>query len=156
MDWGQWNDGNKRPPISWRYCRRCHSLHTRSFWTSGACVGGVPHTDNEDLEYFLPAFEGLGQGGWQVCINCNGLYRPVGAPGVMPWCPLGGPHLPSGHGELRVMTSGPGETGWRRCMNCLGLFWINGADRGLCPAGGTHQEPVEAQHYVVDCRTVPP
>lgn len=156
MDWGHHTDGVKRPPLAWRYCRRCHGLNTNGFGSPGECINGVPHDNNPNLEYFLPWTLNDGQRGWYACSKCMGLFRQSDTTAV-PFCPAGGMHLVKPFGsknyDLGVMTDGAGETGWRRCNYCTSLFWMNAANRGQCPTGGQH-DPDNSGHFVVDNRTL--
>ncbi len=153
MDWGHYNDGTRMPPLAFKYCRKCHNLHTPSLGSSGSCVGGG-HQDNPTLEYFLPWQPGKGQPGWKVCGNCLGLYREDGS--TTPVCPGGGVHFPQSLSncwqDLSIATDGAGETGWTRCANCTSLCWNNNGDLGSCAGGGMHSSGGE--RYVLDARTV--
>ncbi|MHC5541680.1 hypothetical protein ACYOEI_25960 [Singulisphaera rosea] len=154
MDWGQYTDGDRQPPLAYRYCRTCHGLNTHSLGVEGVCVGGGGHDNNLDLEYFLPWERGEGQGGWTVCSRCQGLYRQDSS---TPMCPSGGLHFPQAQNpnwkEVRIRTNGSGETNWKRCNACTSLFWTSpNGDTGQCVGGGKH-DPTGSDSYIIDNRT---
>jgi hypothetical protein len=149
-------DWPKRPPLSWRYCSRCHGLFTTSFSLMAKCAGGAAHTFNDKFEYFLPCFEGEGDQGWFACEKCFGLYKPSD-PTMPPFCSDIGMCSPKKLANkpltFGVMRSGRGETGWRRCKNCSSLYWDGQGSSGKCPTGAGH-EPEAGPGYVVDYRTM--
>src|SRR5262245_27289159 len=154
MDWGHYTDGTRQPPLAYRYCRRCHGLNTRSLGVSGSCSSGN-HDNHPDFEYFLPWNSSDGQGGWQICGKCQGLYRQMADTA---FCPAGGMHIPQGQNvnwkENRVATNGAGESNWRRCNNCTSLFWMKpNGEMGTCGSGGPHS-PANSDSYIIDYRTL--
>jgi hypothetical protein len=153
-DWPQF------PPLSWRYCRQCHCLHTLSFGNIGTCSVGGKHDDNMAFEYFLPIDLREGDRNWWVCDKCQALFFG-GSGSYETWCPVGGTHVPKsrsdklvGHRRLEfsVQKTGLGEGNWRKCKNCTNLFWA-GSGLGKCTVGGSHDAD-DSTNYILDYRTV--
>lgn len=83
--------------------------------------------------------------GWRNCVACAGTFFASNETrGRCPARADGGPHDDTGslrlgvhHGE--AVTSNM-QGGWRRCERCQGMFFgRDGADAGVCPAGGAHR-----------------
>ncbi|MCL6501347.1 MAG: hypothetical protein K6T86_01600 [Pirellulales bacterium] len=154
LDWGHYTDGTRLPPLSWRFCKKCHSLVTTSFGQTGKCHAGGSHSHNLVFEYFLPCFVNEGERGWRVCSKCQALfYSPSGQ--ATGWCADSNNHTPMSLGkqllEFGVDSSGQGEKKWHMCKLCFGLFWA-GSGNGTCTVGGTHER--SSKQYVVAHRTV--
>ncbi|WP_051030176.1 hypothetical protein [Nocardia takedensis] len=93
-----------------------------------------------------------GQGKWRFCARCHGLFwapdqRSAGV------CSRGGEHEPAGWdfflpNDHQGATDQTGQKDWRFCGKCNGLFFsAQGAERGVCPAGGRHR-PVGWNFYI--------
>jgi len=81
LDWGHYTDGARTPPLSCRYCKKCHGLYGASFGKMGQCNTGGNHSGNMVFEYFLPCFIKECERGWRLCTKCNTLfYCPSGQP----------------------------------------------------------------------------
>jgi hypothetical protein len=143
----------------WRWCRLCQGLWYGFNGTGGACParGAAGHSYAGSGNYSLPqAFQdffpwNFGQGGWDWCTRCQGLWydrnNTLGA------CPAG----PGGHAIGNNLCYGPhvndgsGQPNWRWCHQCQGMWFAANGTGGVCPApGAAGHSLVGSGNYHID------
>ncbi|MFK0259579.1 hypothetical protein [Streptomyces sp. NPDC090445] len=143
----------------WRWCHQCSGLWFSGNSNSGYCPVGSgifgwdhPHRSAGSGDYVLGEITdpGAGETEWKWCSRCAGLWTyTYGWRGVRSTCPnsrwLNGSHDSTGSGSYKLeglpgMTNGPGgQNRWFLCAKCAGLFFAGNGPKGVCPAGGAHE-----------------
>jgi hypothetical protein len=93
------------------------------------------------------------QEGWRWCRKCEGMFYALASAGKGV-CPAGGAHddSASGHYYERVGEdiANVQQGGWRWCSKCAGFFYARAsAGKGVCPAGGKHDDGASGHYAAV-------
>lgn len=132
-----------RGQAAWRYCSKCRALYFAGFSPNlGVCPAGGSHAQSSGFTYFLPHEHPGPMGGqdlWRFCGRCLGMVWNCG-PGDRGRCAAGGGHDPQGFATFFLPHDhgGFGQDQWRYCGSCRAMFWNGEANKGVCPAGGSH------------------
>jgi len=138
----------------WRNCQKCQGLFFNGFPIKGVCPAKGQHQQHDpstafnfDLPRDVPGTDHA-QPDWRNCHKCQGLFFN-GFP-IKGVCPAGGQHqqhdpskafnfvLP--HDVPGTNPTNPSQSNWRNCHKCQGLFFNGFATKGVCPAGGQHEQ----------------
>jgi hypothetical protein len=93
---------------------------------------------------------------WRNCMKCQGMFFN-GFP-IKGRCPAGGQHEqyhPATAMNFDLPRDVPGtdhaQPDWRNCMKCQGIFFNGYPTKGVCPAGGHHEQynPATAFNFVL-------
>jgi hypothetical protein len=98
---------------------------------------------------------------WRNCQKCQGLFfNGFAIKGV---CPAGGQHEQHNPATAfnfvlphDVPGTGHAQPDWRNCQKCQGLFFNGFAIKGVCPAGGQHEQhnPATAFNFILPRRAL--
>src|SRR6202158_4883564 len=95
------------------------------------------------------------QEGWRWCVKCEGMFYAKASAGKGV-CPAGGKHDDSASGKYAAVFGEDGKDpsgqlyqqgGWRWCVKCEGMFYARAsAGKGVCPAGGKHDDSASGKY----------